>query len=321
MDIYKNISDSLKKSLSKTDIYYTGEMIRDLKPYGFIFEKILGVGGFCVVGLFKKNKKKYAVKIYNNEKLSDNLIQQIADINNHFDRFIKKCKENSKFVLNYKMFFLEGNYYVLSEPLDTSLIDYMSKKDSTKNKFKVICQMIKALSCLHNMGIIHGDLKPDNIFIKKSKHHIKIGDFDGVGIVSKKEVMIYTSLYLHPSVKNIKDYSFTFSDDIFAIGIIIVIMFDKDVSNYIYDIETRLNYKQLGELHSIVKYSSFIPNNIKPILIKMLSKKESDINRISDTFEGVCHLFKRQFRNIPSFKINNIRKPTTRQKKTKMKQK
>ena len=321
MDIYKNISDSLKKSLSKTDIYYTGEMIRDLKPYGYKFEKILGVGGFCVVGLFKKNKKRYAVKIYNNEKLSHSLIQQIADINEHFDRFIKKCKENSKFVLNYKMFFLEGNYYVLSEPLDTSLIDYISKKDSTKNRFKVICQMIKALSCLHNMKIIHGDLKPDNIFIKNSKHHIKIGDFDGVGIFRKKEVMIYTSLYLHPSVKDIKDYTFTFSDDIFAIGIIIVIMFDKNVSNYIYDIETRLNYVQLDELHLIIKYSSFIPNTIKPILIKMLSKKESDINRISKTFDGVCHLFKRQFRNIPSFKINNIRNPnTTKKQKQKQKQ-
>lgn len=315
MDIFKNISESLKKSLTKTDIYYIGEMIRDLKPYGFRFEKILGVGGFCVVGLFKKNKKKYAVKIFNNEKLSHNLIQQISDINEHFDRFLKKCKENSKFVLDNKMFFLDGNYYIFSEPLDTSLIDYISKGDNTKNRFKVICQMLKAISCLHSMDIIHGDLKPDNIFIKNSKKHIKIGDFDGVGILKKKEVMIFTNLYLHPSIVNTQDYTFTFSDDIFALGIIIVIMFDKNISDFIYGIEKRLNFRQLNELQSMVKYSSDIPSTIKSILIKMLSKKESDINKICKVFEGVCSVFKKQLNSIPSFKFNNIRK--TKNKKTK----
>lgn len=313
--IMENISESLKKSLSKTDIKNSKQMIKDLKKYGFDFVKLLGTGGFCVVGLFEKNRKQYAVKIFNTEKLTSNLIKQIDDINVYMNKYLHNCQENSKFVLDYKFILLNGNYYVLSEPLDSSLIDFMSNKNTTQNKMKVSCQIVKALKCLHKMKIIHGDLKPDNIFIKNRNKHIKIGDFDGSGIYKKKEVMIYTRLYLHPSVKDIKNYIFKYEDDIYAVGLILVCLFDSRISKFIYRIEERLDFNDLKKLLSLIEISKDIPIGLKLLLKKMLSKKEKDISKIEKSLDSICYLFNNQLKSIKSFKFNNIRKTNKTHKK------
>ena len=313
--ILKNISETLKKSLSETDIKYSKQMIKDLKHHGYKFIKILGTGGFCVVGLFEKNNQQYAVKIFNHERLSFNLLKQIDDINVYMDKYLENCQENSKFVLDYKFILLNGNYYVLSEPLDSSLIDFMSKTNTTQNKMKVSCQIVKALKCLHSMKIIHGDLKPDNIFIKNRNKHIKIGDFDGSGIFKKKEVMIYTRLYLHPSIKDVKKYSFKYEDDIFAVGLIIVCLFDSRISKFLYRIDERLDVNTLKKLISLIEISKDIPSGMKILLKKMLNKKEKNIEKIEHSLESICYLFKNQLKSIKSFKFNNIKKRNRTQKK------
>jgi len=38
-------------------------------------------------------------------------------------------------------------------------------------------QILSGLKCLHNKGLIHRDLKPDNIFISLKRGICKIGDF------------------------------------------------------------------------------------------------------------------------------------------------
>ena len=46
-------------------------------------------------------------------------------------------------------------------------------------------QLINALNCLHKVGIIHSDIKPQNVFYKIDKDQkltVKIADFDCMGI-------------------------------------------------------------------------------------------------------------------------------------------
>lgn len=56
------------------------------------------------------------------------------------------------------------------EPLGLSLLKILDKKKGVLSKsttFGIISQLIDRLQDLHNIGVIHGDIKLDNIMIGK----------------------------------------------------------------------------------------------------------------------------------------------------------
>lgn len=56
-----------------------------------------------------------------------------------------------------------------------TLISNVGPFSETEAKFYV-AEMIIAVGCLHDMGYIHRDLKPDNFLIDR-KGHLKLADF------------------------------------------------------------------------------------------------------------------------------------------------
>ena len=53
----------------------------------------------------------------------------------------------------------------------------------TRRQFKVLREMLLALDLIHRNGMVHLDIKPDNIFVKNNQY--KLGDF---GLVTKSSV-------------------------------------------------------------------------------------------------------------------------------------
>ena len=49
-------------------------------------------------------------------------------------------------------------------------------------------QMIEGLKALHDMKIIHRDLKSANIFLVKDKHQCKLGDMNVSKVIKEKEL-------------------------------------------------------------------------------------------------------------------------------------
>ncbi len=75
-------------------------------------------------------------------------------------------------------------------------------------------ELCDALSALHQVGLIHGDVSPGNIIVSGSK--VILTDYDGVTEEGKKPLFRGTTTYCAPNVQN--GVSITRSDDIFALA-------------------------------------------------------------------------------------------------------
>jgi len=93
--------------------------------------------------------------------------------------------------------------------------------------FQIMRQVIHGLHFIHNNGIIHRDMKPDNILIyQRNPLRIKISDF-GLAKVFQKNMMAtessnYTGTYLYASPEQFQGNAYTFSTDIYSLGIVLL---------------------------------------------------------------------------------------------------
>lgn len=112
--------------------------------------------------------------------------------------------------------------YILMEYL-TPLSDYISDNNfSVREVMKLGLDVLCGLESCHNNGVIHRDIKDDNIFVSAEGEY-KIGDF-GVSKVlkdsSKAESMKGTPNFLAPEVYLGKE-SYTKSVDLYSLGIVL----------------------------------------------------------------------------------------------------
>jgi len=188
-----------------------------------------------------------AEKFFNINK-TENKSNIIEDINNKRHNSIKILKQESKikideFKSNYCINFRDDSkllnnsilsintnqkfFIILMEYCDGNTLQDLIEKNS-KNKtcikrsiiYNYIRQILKGLKALHKIGIIHSDIKPSNIFIKKvgDSDQIKIGDF-GLSFFQNEALKGYTPGYSAPELMNPKG-TYNEKIDIYACGII-----------------------------------------------------------------------------------------------------
>ena len=142
------------------------------------FKLILPIakGGYGSVGLYKNmaTSDTYAIKTVDintmrEKKLSSSLKNEqniLREINNDYvvnSYFIFQDKKNYYFVMEYLP---GGDVYTL-----------LSKNNLPKKTIQlIVAETILAVNYLHSIGIIHHDIKPENILISL-KGHFKLSDF------------------------------------------------------------------------------------------------------------------------------------------------
>ena len=182
-------------------------------------KQLIGKGNLGEVYLVKetKTKKEYALKeiiIKNpNKEIISKEAENLYDLHHpnviYFkSAFITKSANSENFLLNIISEFAEKGDMgkELSEHhqqniyfLENQILDWLS-------------QNLLALVYLHDKKIIHGDIKPSNIFLTKN-NSIKLGDF---GIFKKCLNLDYNNLYLPPEYIEKKEYSY--AGDIWSLG-------------------------------------------------------------------------------------------------------
>ena len=158
----------------------------------------LGSGGFAsvlkVCSLI--NQRIYAMKILDLEN-DDKIEPEVKEkyYNNEIE--LLKTLDHPNIVKYYKSFTENNKIYIIMEYFDNGdLQSYIKalkferdKKDKNKGEiWNIFYQCMLGLNYLHLKGVVHRDIKPQNIFMTKNKV-IKIGDF-GVSAKFKNETQL-----------------------------------------------------------------------------------------------------------------------------------
>ncbi len=159
---------------------------------------LIGEGGFGIT-YFGHNKvldipvaiKEYYPKGYASRTVSKNLTVAITDNtkNAYFDKwkmkFLTEARMLAKFanlpgIVNvYDFFEQNGTAYIVMEYLDgITLKSYVEKNGpmDTASFFKSLIPVLKSLEKIHNQGLIHRDISPDNLMLMDDGF-LKLYDF------------------------------------------------------------------------------------------------------------------------------------------------
>ena len=187
---YQNYNPNIKiaESNSRTEINQTEIVGNCLDDFEIL--RMLGRGGFgCVFKVkSKKNNKLYALKMLN-------IKNELEQKKNKREVILLKYFNHENICKCYSAFTTRDEIpcMVMEQYNNQDLYEYvnahikMNEYVKEKNAFHIFFQVLEGISYLHNMGIIHCDIKLGNIFMTE-EGKIVIGDF-GESMVKDTKIL------------------------------------------------------------------------------------------------------------------------------------
>ncbi|CAD8210117.1 unnamed protein product [Paramecium pentaurelia] len=243
--------------------------------------KKIGKGNFATVYFAERieDGQQFAVKAFskqvayseNNGKESIlNEIQIMRDLNN---QHLMKL---------YEVYETENSLYMVLELLSGgSLFDLMRDKRSLQLQEvqKILAGLLLGLQEMHQQGIMHRDLKLENILFKQKNQlqSVVIADFGLATYVNKNQYLFYrcgTPGYVAPEVINMKDTKQKYSQicDIFSLGLIFYILLSGKPAFLAKTYKRMVRQNRQAIIDFSIKQLKNLPDDAMDLLKKMLEK-------------------------------------------------
>ncbi len=232
-----------------------------------VFVNKIGKGSFGSVWLTQYKNNKYAVKIYDSK------------IKNNEDNFIEAAElaknlQHENLIKCYGFYTDVDSYAVLEyvKGYNLSIIPNIAVKIK-----KYLPEIIQGLKAIHKAGLVHRDIKPDNIMITNER--VKIIDYDFLRRAGdKRPNKTGTPLYIAPECYG--DTPIDYPIDLWSLGVTIYICL---VKIYPYNAENRDSLKKLV-LSDYKPDFSYIKPEYKQIVKGLLEcnpKNRLSLNEVS----------------------------------------
>jgi serine/threonine protein kinase len=191
---------------------------------GYEVLQLLGEGGMGQVylALDKELQRPVAIKILNVDTASNDFQQRFQT-----EARLLASLNHPNIVTLYQYGEADGVDYMVMEYIEGETLTERIRKTPPSYEFasEVFQNLLKAMKEPHENGILHRDIKPDNI-IFNMQNHLKLVDFgiakritDDSNDVTRTGCFVGTISYTAPEI--LKGQKPTMASDIFSIGIII----------------------------------------------------------------------------------------------------
>ena len=223
----KIFNDESTDLINNTNILYKKQQEKIVGNY--MMEKLINRGEVSKVVLAKHliTGEKVAIKILN-KKLFKNNILSLKHIKKEIQ--ILKMVKHENIIKLLEIIDEKNEIFIITEYYPNDLLSLIiknkNKKLSEETALNYFSQYLNGLHYLHQNGICHRNIRPDNILLDEKKEKIKIIDFNLSTIYSKNQLLnspVGAIIYAPPEMHLSEKYSGELAD-IWKAGLVLYFM-------------------------------------------------------------------------------------------------
>lgn len=246
----------------------------DIKIPGYNLQRQIGEGGMArvFIAIQESFDRKVAVKVLTPAKGVEK---------EQAERFISEAKtiatlNHPHIVPVYDVGKVDERYYITMEHLAGDTLAYWMRCGLEEMEcLQVVLEMAEALDYAHQKGIVHRDIKPDNIMFRDN-HSSVLTDF-GVAISTKGKMdvaldgkMIGTPLYMSP--EQARGMPVDGRSDLYSLG---AVMFEMFSGHPPYEADDAMAVA-LAHVTEPIPALPEIHERFQPLINKLMAKKPED---------------------------------------------
>ena len=190
---------------------------------GFYDFKLLRATAYSLLYLACKEGKRFLIKT-----TKDNSERQIRQLRREYELSISCDHPHIIHTYTYESDLEVGAAIVMEYIEGRTLAEYLAENRQKKERERIFAELLSAVGYLHKRGVIHNDIKPENILIARADNSLKLIDF-GLADSDAEYAMRTlgcTPRYASPELREQRS-GIDARSDIYSIGVLMREIFGK----------------------------------------------------------------------------------------------